>query len=201
MKRTNIIWWRYGKEHDPAGQTFLAHPTEMVADYLDQKLAWHRALPSELRDCWEVDADLLVERADLNYLHYGPDTRFHYLVRQGLLVVENIHLDPPHDHWAWYIHVADIYFDQARECWISQDMFADILVDRTGCHSLVIDLDDIATALDLGLLTPAQASRVLRNTDAALQAIERGEFPFPDLVRGQAACRELGWPGSGEASG
>ena len=194
MKPTHIIWWRFGKEHDPGGQTFQINPPAMVTDHMAKRLARRRTLLPDQEPCWEVDAGLLVERADPAGFHYGPDTRFHYLVRQGLLVVENIHLDPPHDHWGWYIHVADIYYDRERECWISQDMFADILVDRTGRYSLVDDLDDMATALDLGLLTPAQASRVLRNTDAAVRSIERGEFPFPDLVRGQAACRELGWP-------
>jgi hypothetical protein len=196
MKPIDIIWWRFGKEHDPGGQTFRLNPPALVADHMDKKVARRRSLLSEQEPCWEVDADLLVERADPQGFHYGPDTRFHYLVRQGLLVVENIHLDPPHEHWTWYIHVADIYFDQARECWVSQDMFADILVDRTGRQSLVMDLDDMATAIDMGLLTPAQSSRVLRNADAAVRAIEAGEFPFPDLVRGQAACRELGWPES-----
>ena len=169
----------------------------MVAEYLDQKVARARALPPEQQRCWEVDGELLVERADPPGLgnNYGPDTRFHYLVRQGLLAIENYYSKPPYDRWTWYIHVADIHFDRARDCWISRDMFADIMVDRTGRQSLVQDLDDTATALDLGLLTPAQASKVLRTTDAAVGAIERGEFPFPELVRGQAACRELGWPG------
>ncbi len=195
MKPTHIIWWRYGKVHYPGGQTFQVNPPALVTDHVDKRVARRHTLLPDQEPCWEVDGDLLVERADPAGFHYGPDTRFHYLVRQGLLVVENIHLDPPHDRWAWYIHVADIYYDPARECWISQDMFADILVDRSGRYSLVDDLDDLATALDLGLLTPAQASRVLRSTDAAVRAIERGEFPFPDLARGQAACRELGWPG------
>jgi predicted RNA-binding protein associated with RNAse of E/G family len=169
----------------------------MVANYLDQKVARKKALPPEQQVCWEVDGDLLVERAIPEAPHFGPDTRFHYLVRHGLLVVENIHIQPPHDHWDWFMHVADIYFDQARECWISQDLFVDILVDRSGRRSLVVDLDDTATALDLGLLTPARASQVLRTTDETVRAIEAGEFPFKDLVRGQAACKELGWAGSG----
>jgi predicted RNA-binding protein associated with RNAse of E/G family len=58
---------------------------------------------------------------------------------------------------------------------------------------LVIDLDDVATALDVGLLTPPQASSVLRTTNAAVRTIERGGFPFPEVVRGQAACVQLGW--------
>ena len=167
----------------------------MVADYLDQKVARARALPPEQQRCWEVDGELLVEQAKPDGGHFGLETRFHYLVRHGLLVVENLHFEPPDDHWTLFVHVADIYFDPARKCWISQDMFADIRIDRTGRQSLVQDLDDTATALDLGLLTPAQASKVLRTTHAAVGAIERGEFPFPEMVRGQAACHELGWPG------
>jgi predicted RNA-binding protein associated with RNAse of E/G family len=89
--------------------------------------------------------------------------------------------------------VAGIFFDTARDCWIKQDLSADLLVDHTGRDRLVIDLDDVATGLDLGRLTPPQASSVLRLPNAAVRGIEAGGFPFREVRRGQAACKELGW--------
>jgi predicted RNA-binding protein associated with RNAse of E/G family len=58
---------------------------------------------------------------------------------------------------------------------------------------MVVDLDDLATAIDLGLATPAETSLILRQTQAAVHAINRGEFPFPEIARGRVACRALGW--------
>jgi hypothetical protein len=33
----------------------------------------------------------------------------------------------------------------------------------------------------------------LRRTEAVTRAIAHGEFPFPEIERARAACRELGW--------
>ena len=63
----------------------------------------------------------------------------------------------------------------------------------------MVDLNDLATALDLGLVTPAQASRVLRNTNAAVRAIERGEFPFSEIVRGAGGLPRVGVAGGQRA--
>ena len=138
----------------------------------------------------------MIERADpggVASFAFGADTRIYYLIRRGLAVIENIHHSPPKERWTWYLHVADIFWDAARECWIKQDLFADILVDRAGRETLVTDLDDVATGLDLGLLTPPHASTVLRTTNATVRAIANGQFPFPEIVRAQVACKELGW--------
>lgn len=196
MKRSLVVWWRYGKEHDPAAGAFRVNPPGVVSAHIDQKIAAARRWPAADWRWWQVDDELLVERADpssVSGFAFGPDTRIYYLLRRGLAVIENIHFAEPNLRWTWYMHVADIFWDAARDCWIKQDLFADILVDRGGREMLVIDLDDVATGLDLGLLTPPHASTVLRTTNAAVRAIEGGDFPFPEIVRGQAACQELGW--------
>lgn len=197
MNKTLVVWWRYGKEHDPAhdpaGDEFRVNPAGVISAHIDQKVAAARKWPAADWRWWQVDDELLIERVDPTALHCGPDTRIFYLLRRGLAVIENNHFAPPDEHWTWYLHVADIFFDAARDCWIKQDLFADILVDRGRREMLVIDLDDVATGLDLGLLTPPQASSVLRTTNATVRAIESGDFPFPEIVRGRAACEELGW--------
>jgi hypothetical protein len=166
-----------------------------VSAHIDQKVAAARNWPAADWRWWQVDDELLIERTDPDRVigfGFGPDTRIYYLVRRGLAVIENMHFAEPNVRWTWYIHVADIFWDAARDCWIKQDLFADILVDSAGRETLVIDLDDVATALDLGLLTPPHASSVLRTTNAAVRAIESGDFPFPEVAHGRAACKELG---------
>ena len=199
MNKTLVIWWRYGKEHDPRGQEFRVNPPGVVARHLDEKVAAFRNCPADKWRWWQVDDELLIERVDPNGLNYGRDTRVYYLPKRSLGVIENLRRPPPHERWSWFIHVADTFWDARRECWIMQDMFADILVETGGRVCRVMDLDEVGTALDLGLLTPPQASTVLRATDAALRAIEAGEFPFPEIVRAREACRELGWDRAGKA--
>jgi hypothetical protein len=193
MNKTLVVWWRYGKEHDPAAGAFRVNPPGVISAHIDQKIAAARLWSAADWRWWQVDDELLIERADPTGYGFGLDTRIYYLVRRGLAVIENIQFPAPNEHWTWYIHVADIFWDTARECWIKQDLFADILVDRGGRETLVIDLDDVATGLDLGLLTPPHASTVLRTTNVAVRAIASGKFPFPEIVRAQAACKELGW--------
>jgi hypothetical protein len=192
MNPAHIVWWRYGKEHDPAGSVFQRNPPEVVAAHIDQKLALLRALPPEAQTGWQLDEGLLIEKARAGY-GFGPDTRVYYLVERGLAVVENVYFPPPDERWSWYLHLAHIYPDAARGCWIKQDLFADVILDRAGREALVIDLDDLATALDLGLVTPAQTSAILRQTAAVVRAVLRGEFPFPEIERARAACQSLGW--------
>jgi len=193
MNKTLVIWWRYGKEHNPAGDEFRVNPPGVISRHLDEKVAAFRQWPANDWRWWQVDDELLIERADPSGYNYGPDTRIYYLPRRGLGVIENIRRPAPNERWSWFIHLADTYWDAARECWIMQDMFADILVERGGREARVFDLDELGTGLDLGLLTPPQASNVLRDTNAALRAIEAGMFPFPEIARGQAASKELGW--------
>jgi hypothetical protein len=179
---------------------YRVNPAGVVSRHLDEKVAAFRDCPADKWRWWQVDDDLLIERVDTKDDHYGPAARvyMYYLPRRGLGVIEILNRAAPHKRWSWFIHVADTYWDAARACWIMQDMFADILVDANERDYWVMDLDDLAGALDLGLLTPAQASMVLRTTQAAVQAIHHGHFPFPEIERARAACRELGWDRAGK---
>jgi len=193
MNKTLVVWWRYGKEHDPGGGTFRVNPPGMVSAHIDQKVTAARSTAEADWRWWQVDDELLIERVDPSGYNYGPDTRVYYLPKRSLGVIENLRRPPPHERWSWGIHVADTFWDTARECWIMQDLFADVLVEASGRVCRVEDLDEVGLALDLGLLTSEQTSTVLRTTNAALRAIEAGEFPFPEIVQARAACRELGW--------
>jgi hypothetical protein len=191
LEKTLVAWWSYGKEH--VGDDLRLNSPEVIASHLDAKIAAFCATPGDKWRWWQVDDDLLVERPKPDSRWCGPDTRIYYLVKRGLGIIENIHYPPPDDRWKWYIHLADIFYDSSRECWIMKDLFTDILVGDDNRTCRVVDLDDLAEALDLGLLTPAQASDVLRRTDLTLAAIAKAAFPFPEIGRGRAAGRELGW--------
>jgi len=191
MQSTLVVWWRYGKEHGE--EAFRVNSPEIIAAHLDAKAARFRQTPETEWRWQQVDDDLIVERTAPDSLYYREDTRIYYLPKRGLGVIENIHLNPPHDVWSWYIHLADIAYDAPRVCWVMQDLFADILVAPDARAHRVLDLDDLATALEIGLVSATKASHILRRTEAVTQVIVRGEFPFPEIERGQAACRELGW--------
>jgi len=196
MKRTLLVWWRYGKEHQDRQDchALRVNSPEMIAAHLDRKIARFRATPDDAWRWWQVSDDLIVERMGPPYSEVmRADTRFYYLVSKGVGVMENCHFDPPYAEWRWYLHLADIYFDATRECWIMKDLFCDILIHRDASCHLVLDLHDLGTALDLGLVSPLETSQILRKTNAVLHDIANGEFPFPEMLRAREACAKLGW--------
>ncbi len=193
MQKTTIIWHRYGKEHADNPDDLRVNPPEVIAAQLDKRLAQFRATPENDWHWWQVDETLLIERPLNDGLFYGADTRIYYLIPQGLTVIENYHFLPPNDDLRWYIHLADTMLDSPRQCWVMKDLFCDIVATADTRSPLVIDLDDLATALDIGLVTAAQASDILRKTEVARHAMRRGQFPFPEMERARAAARTLGW--------
>lgn len=186
-----VVWWRFGKEHSE--ESFRVNSPDVVAAHLDGKIAVARQTPTADWRWWQEDASLIVERPTPDSWLYRPDTHIYYLVERGLAVIENIHVAEWGDEWRWYIRVADIFRDEGRDAWIMQDLFCDIIVHEDNHRYRLYDLHDLGNALDMGLLTPARTSDILRRTNAALQAIEAGEFPFPEIRRGQDACLRLGW--------
>jgi hypothetical protein len=191
VSKTLVIWWRYGKEHSE--EDFRVNPPEVIAAHLDQKLANFRSVPEHLWRWWQINDNLIVERPDPTGYGYGPDTIIYYLLKRGLTIIKNIHLPKPNDGWKWYLHLADIFFDSGRECWIKKDLFCDIVIDHDGRYHRVLDLADLAEVLAIGLVSPPQASAILRRMDSVLKAIAEGLFPFPEILEGQAICRQLGW--------
>lgn len=128
--KTLVIWWRFGKEHGK-GDGFGVNPPTIIEQHLDAKAAHFRNTPDE-QWRWLRDGSLIVERPDPNGYGYGQDTRIYYLVERGLTIIENIHLPGPRAAWSWYIHLANIFYDAQRQCWISQDLFCDILLTPDG---------------------------------------------------------------------
>ncbi len=189
--KTLAIWWRYGKEHSE-DDGFRLNPAAVVEQHLDAKVAHFQATAPETWRWWR-EGNLVVERPNPDGYGYGSDSRIYYLVDRGLTIVENIHLPDPWRPWIWYIHLADIFYDARRQCWISKDLFCDVILTPDGQRYHVNDLGDVGYALQLGLLSAEQATQILCRTDALLEAIALGRFPFPEIAEAQALCRRLGW--------
>lgn len=168
------------------------NPPAVIEQHLDTKIVQARQTPNDQWRWWYADS-ILVELPDPKGYGYGPDTRIYYLVERGLTVVENIHLPGVWGSWPWYIHLADIFYDAQRDCWISKDLFCDILLTADGKHYHVTDLGDLGQALQLGLLSTDTMSRILTRTDQTLEAIVQGHFPFPEIEEARLLCQQLGW--------
>ncbi|OGG55387.1 MAG: hypothetical protein A3F84_04485 [Candidatus Handelsmanbacteria bacterium RIFCSPLOWO2_12_FULL_64_10] len=189
MTKTLVIWWRFGKEHGE--ENFRVNPPGVIAAHLDQKVAAFRATPDALWRWWQVEDGLIVECPGPDAYGFGADTRVYYLVERGLAVIGNIHFPELRDTYRWYIHLADIFYDSVRACWIKKDLFCDIVVEPDGRHHRLFDLGDLGEALKIGLVSPAQVSDILRRTDSFLKRIADGAFPFPEVLRGQGISRKL----------
>jgi hypothetical protein len=188
-KNSLVIWWRFGKEHGE--DDFRVNPPATIAHHLDTKAERSSQTPAAQWRWW-TDGTVIVERPTPS-VHYGEDTRIYYLIERGLTIVEGIHLPPPRDRWYWYIHLADIFYDEQRQCWISKDLFCDIVLDSTGQQYHLMDLADLGYALEIGLVTAAETAGILQRTDALLAAVTQGEFPFSEIARAHALCRQLDW--------
>ncbi len=194
---TLLIWHRYGKEHMDGSihteESFRVNPPEVVAQHLQKRAALFRG--STAPDDWrwfQVDDTLIVERPTPDDFIFGPDTRIFYLLDQGVGIIEDIRY-PRTDRWRWYIHLADYAFNPDLDCWMMQDLLVDVFVTPDERTNQVLDLDDLACALDIGLITPAKTSEILRRTETLIWQIARGEFPFEAVLRGREACQALGW--------
>ncbi|MEZ4619760.1 MAG: hypothetical protein R2867_30240 [Caldilineaceae bacterium] len=189
LQQTQAIWWRFGKEHGE--DDFRVNPSSIIARHLNTKAEQTAHTPAvDWR--WWTDGTVIVEKP-VPGIHYGDETRIYYLIEQGLTLVEQIHLPAPREYWYWYIHLADIFYDEARRCWISKDLFCDIMLDRSGDRYHVMDLADLGQALAIGLVTPAETTVILQRVDALLTTITQDGFPFPEITRARALCRQLGW--------
>ncbi|MFO7624798.1 MAG: hypothetical protein R6V73_10640 [Anaerolineales bacterium] len=191
FEKTLIVWWRFGKEH--GGEEFQVNPPEQVRTHLQKKIDEFRKTPADLWRWWQVDDHLIVELWDTSPEHTGPDTRIYYLLKCGLSIIENIHLPPPDENWKWCIRLSDFEYNAELGTWMMKDLFCDILVGGDNRTYHMFDLPDVAQALDVGLITPAETREILKRVDWVLTRIAKGEFPFPEVRRAQAACRQLGW--------
>lgn len=190
FKKTLVIRWHFGKEHGDRHSIRLNSP-DLVAASLNQQVERYRATSDDVWRWYEVDENLFVERPIPRATFFGPDTRIYHLRQHGWVVIENINVSD--ERLNWYIHIAEIFYDNSRNCWINKDLFTDVIIEKDLRHHRVLDLDELADALDIGLIGPEDMSLILKRTDHLLQVIKKGEFPLPEIERAREACKALGW--------
>lgn len=182
MEKALIVWHRFGKEHREDAQ-FRRNPPELVQAGLQAKAEKFRRTPPEKWCWWRVSDDLLLEKPGGGH-HYGPDTRIYYLPKRNWVIIENIHLaDRP--QWTWYIHIGQTRFDPDLGAWVFKDLFADVLLQADCRTHTLLDLDDLAQATEIGLLTSNETASVLRDTQALIDLISQGHFPPLELKNRQ----------------
>jgi hypothetical protein len=187
FEKTLIIWWRYGKEH--GDDELRINPPEVVRGHWLRKINRFCDTPDGAWRWFQVNEDMIVERWDEN----GPDTCIYYLLDRGLFVIENIHLPEPDDNWKWLICLCDYIYDVELGVWLVKSLFLKVCVEADNHAYHLVDLPDLAQALDTGLISCEDSRDLLRRVDEIVNQVARGQFPFPEIETAQAACHKLGW--------
>ena len=75
----------------------------------------------------------------------------------------------------WYCDIVDFSYDAERDSLTVTDLLADVIVYPTG-RIKVMDLDELAYALEHGLITQEQTAACLHRLDDLLGMIDRDKF-------------------------
>lgn len=76
----------------------------------------------------------------------------------------------------WYCDIVDYAYDTATDTYIVTDLLADVIVYPDGFVK-VVDLDELVTARQSGILSEDMLDAALLRLDYLLKAIYSGEFP------------------------
>ena len=77
---------------------------------------------------------------------------------------------------SWYCDIISHTWDASTDTYVFTDLLADVIVYPDG-FVRVVDLDELADALENGLITSAQLQTALRHLDKLLSIIYKGGFP------------------------
>jgi predicted RNA-binding protein associated with RNAse of E/G family len=75
----------------------------------------------------------------------------------------------------WYCDIVEYSFDPAENAMTFTDLLADVIVDPDGLTK-VVDLDELAEAMEKNLITKEQMTSCLRNLNHLLSLIYRDKF-------------------------
>lgn len=76
----------------------------------------------------------------------------------------------------WYCDVIDVLYDADKDEYIFEDLLVDFKVFPSG-ETRVLDADELAEALENGMISFWQAGRALRALDYLLKLVYAGNFP------------------------
>ena len=143
------------------------------------KLYRKRIIPEE---CLLLKDDKIVRQDDeiivTTWNTLNPKTEFShgvscYFLRQGIKVSKFYRHDDSLLYW--YCDIVDYEFDEAENSLTVTDLLADVVIFPDG-HMKVVDLDEMADALDNGSITPELLSKALRRLHDLLTLIYRDKF-------------------------
>ena len=75
----------------------------------------------------------------------------------------------------WYCDIVDYEYDEAENSLTATDLLADVIIFPDG-HMKVVDLDEMADALDKGQITPELLAKALRRLNDLLAIFYRDKF-------------------------
>ncbi|HHW00576.1 MAG TPA: DUF402 domain-containing protein [Clostridiaceae bacterium] len=81
----------------------------------------------------------------------------------------------------WYCDIIDVEYDKENDKYILTDLLVDIKLMPDGALR-VLDTDELAQALEQGLITVQQGCCALKKLDKILKMIYDGQFP-PDICK------------------
>ena len=143
------------------------------------RLYRRRLLPS---DCILLKDDIILEQNDefiitkWNTIHPKPDFSHGcscYFLREGIKVSKIYREDGTLVYW--YCDIVDFSFDEATETLTVTDLLADVILYPEG-RMEVVDLDELAEAMERELITKEQMTTCLRNLNHLLSMIYRDKF-------------------------
>lgn len=143
------------------------------------KLYRQRLIPAE---CILLKDDIIVFHDDevliTKWNTINPKTEFShgcscYFLNEGLKVSKMYRTDGSLLHW--YCDIVDYAYDQAAESLTVIDLLADVIISPEG-RMKVVDLDELAEAMERGLITKEQMTTCLRNLNHLLTIVYRDKF-------------------------
>lgn len=96
-----------------------------------------------------------------------------YFLKEGIKVSKFYRKDGSLVYW--YCDIISYEYDEVKNSYVFTDLLADVLVYPDG-RVEVVDVDEIADALEDGTLTKEQMIPALRSLDKLLRKIYSGEF-------------------------
>lgn len=143
------------------------------------KLYRKRYIPNQ---CIPLDDDVIVAQNDefiiTTWKTINPKTTFDhgsscYMLKEGIKVSKFYR--PDGSLLYWYCDIVNFEFDEEEGTLTVVDLLADVIIYPDG-RIKVMDLDELAEALERDLITPTQLTSALRQLDYLLCMIDRDKF-------------------------
>ncbi|MBR1771417.1 MAG: DUF402 domain-containing protein [Lachnospiraceae bacterium] len=138
-----------------------------------------RFIPAQ---CIPLKDDVIAEQNEeyilTTWKTINPKTAFDhgsscYLLKDGVKISKFYR--PDGSLLYWYCDIVQYTFDEAKNTLTVTDLLADVIIYPDG-RTKVVDLDELADALEKGLITQEQAISGLRQLDHLLSLLYRDKF-------------------------